>query len=168
MELEKNIIEKVEETLKTIINEGIQPDNLDYVSKLVDIHKDIKNEEYWKVKEENYMRYRNYGTEYGYGEESYGRRTRDSRGRYAESSYGRRGVPGSGRGRYRGEEMMDDMYSAYGEYSDSRERYGAGDSKAFDYMLQSVEDFMMMLKDDASSQEEVEKIKRTARKISEM
>ena len=31
---------------------GIQVGNVDYFYKLIDIHKDIENEEYWKIKKE--------------------------------------------------------------------------------------------------------------------
>ncbi|MDE5539253.1 MAG: hypothetical protein K2J20_02060, partial [Bacilli bacterium] len=53
-----SVKELVEAELTQMLNVGIQPDNLDDVGKLVDIHKDIENEEYWKNKEEVYsMRY---------------------------------------------------------------------------------------------------------------
>ncbi len=49
------IIEKVETKLNDLLTkEGIKKDNVDYIYKLVDIHKDLKNEDYWKVKEEKY------------------------------------------------------------------------------------------------------------------
>lgn len=32
--------------------EGVKKETVDYLYKLVDIHKDIKNEKYWKKKEE--------------------------------------------------------------------------------------------------------------------
>lgn len=63
-EEKKNQVEQVEKTLKDKIKEtvegkleklletGIQSSNVDYFGKLVDIHKDIENEEYWKVKKE--------------------------------------------------------------------------------------------------------------------
>lgn len=50
----KSIKELVENELKELLNIGIQPDNIDNMGKLVDIHKDIENEEYWKIKEEVY------------------------------------------------------------------------------------------------------------------
>lgn len=55
---ELNIMESikklVETELKGALEEGIQQDNIDDIGKLVDIHKDIENEEYWKIKEEVY------------------------------------------------------------------------------------------------------------------
>lgn len=122
------------------------------------------------------MRYREYG-EYGeYGNDNYGRRGVPGTGRrYRESSYGRRGVPGSGRGRYRGEETMNEMYEAYKDYSDGREEvnmgnYGAkGETmKSLDYMMKSVVEFIEMLKKDAGSQEEMQLIQEYTRQISEM
>lgn len=44
----------VENELTEMLNVGIQQDNLDDIGKLVDIHKDIENEEYWKIKKEVY------------------------------------------------------------------------------------------------------------------
>ena len=171
----EKIKKQVEEKIKTIADNGIKSENLDNLYKLIDIHKDISNEEYWKVKEEgemNEMRYGNYDEYNGYyGEDSYGRRQRDSRGRYMDGgSYGRRGVPGTGRGRYRGHDYLDDMYETYGEYSEGRERYGANQDtmQSFEYMLKSFKDFFKHLEKEASSQEEVEMLKKTAREISQM
>ena len=73
--------EEVEKLIKQITESGLQVANVELLYKLIDIHKDINNEEYWKKKEENMM-YRDYDN-YGGG------RSRDSRGRYMES-YGRR------------------------------------------------------------------------------
>ena len=144
------------------------------LGKLVDIHKDLANEEYWnKKKEVMEMNYRPYEGEYGnYGRESYGRRRRDSRGRYMERG-GNRG--GSRGGNYRGEEMLDEMNEHYSRYSEGKEdmnmgNYGAHSTtmKSLDYMLQSVVEFIEMLKKDANSQEEVELIQKYTREISEM
>ena len=116
---------------------------------------------------------------YGYGnynEGGYGR------GNYNEGgNYGRRGVPGTGRGRgrYRGysgaEEHLNDMHEHYGAYSESREAANAGnygaeqDSKqALEYMLESVCQFMEMLSREAGSPEEMQMIKKYAKKIGEM
>lgn len=49
----EEVLKKVEERIAKVINtEGVKKENVDYLFKLVDIHKDIKNENYWKVKEE--------------------------------------------------------------------------------------------------------------------
>ena len=124
-----------------------------------------------------------YGEHSGYGNygdyDNYG-----NYGEYVDGSYGRRGVKGTGRGRYRGgrgsgnyrgEEMMDEMKYHYGNYSEGREQYNRGNygakqdtMKSLDYMMQSVVDFVEMLKQDADSQEEVELIKRYTKQISQM
>lgn len=48
----KKVNEQVEGQIKKIVEEGLQLNNIDRLYKLVDIHKDIANEEYWKKKEE--------------------------------------------------------------------------------------------------------------------
>lgn len=159
--------EQLDEKIEELVGNELSLNNLDMLNKLVNMQTDLANQEYWdKKKEVMDMNYRNYNE--GYGEE-YG-------------NYGRRGVPGSGRGRrgrysrrgvdrkYSGQEAMDEMYEAYGEYSEGRERYGHHPStmKSLDYMLKSVVDFIEMLKEDASSQEEVQLIQKYTREISEM
>lgn len=104
-------------------------------------------------------------------------------------NYGRRGVPGTGRGRYRAGgrgsysaggysdagENLSEAQEHYGAYSEGKEQmnmgnYGAeGETmKALDYMLKSVCQFMEMLQNEAGSQEEMQLIKKYARKIGEM
>lgn len=119
------------------------------------------------------MMYGNYGN---YNEGGYGRG-----GNYNEGgNYGRRGVPGTGRGRrYRGysgaEESLNEMHEHYGAYSESKEAANAGNygaeqdsKKALEYMLESVCQFMEMLSREASSPDEMQMIKKYARKIGEM
>ncbi|WP_298061784.1 hypothetical protein [uncultured Rikenella sp.] len=173
---EKDLIckvnEQVEKSIEEIIDSGVTPTNLDNLGKLVDIHKDLKNEEYWKAKEENFMRYGNYGRDsYGeYGEDSYGRRSRDSRGRYMDS-YGRRGVKGTGRGRYRGEELMDEMYDAYNDYMDSNEygNYGTSENmQKIEIMADSLMDFIHHIKKEAKTPEEKQLIDEKLKEIGRM
>ena len=166
---ETNVIEKVTEevdkSITRIMQQGVQTNNVDFLYKMIDIKKDIAEIE----KEEQEMMYGNYGR---YDDMNYsGGRRRDSRGRYMEGgSYGRRGVPGSGRGRYRGEEMMDEMAYHYGNYNEGREQYGADEEtmKSFKYMLKSFKDYYKHLKQEASSQQEVQMLEDVAREISEM
>lgn len=156
-----NINKQVEEKINIILEKGIQMENIDVLGKLVDIHKDLSNEKYWKKKEEVMgMRYRDYDeyNEGGYVEGNYGRR-RDSRGRYMERGRGRS---------YRGEEMIEEMMEHYGNYSEGGRYNGPEKEKAFDYMLKSAEEFFTHLMEEAENPEQMEKIKRTARKISEM
>jgi hypothetical protein len=84
----QTIKKDVEQILGDISTDGINQNNIDYIGKLVDIHKDLNQEEYWKEKLE--MRYGTYRRDYDYDDMSYGRRRRDSRGRY------------------RGDDMLDD------------------------------------------------------------
>ena len=158
--MEDNLKKLVEEKLNDITKEGLNLQDLQVVSELVDVHKDLCNEDYWKAKKEAMkMRYNR-----GY----------DEYNEYGRASYGRRGVPGTGRGRYRGEEVMDDMYDAYRNYSDGRSEVDMGNYSAkadtmrsLEYMMQSVMQFLKMLKEDASP-EEMGLIREYTRKISEM
>lgn len=50
IELKKIVENKLQEFRKADLN----PSNLDILYKLVDIHKDLENEDYWKVKKEVY------------------------------------------------------------------------------------------------------------------
>lgn len=187
--MDKNVTEMIEKTneqvvekINSLLKDGIKQTNVDYLYKLVDIHKDLANEEYWdKMKEEDDMRYRGYsGENYNEGG-SYGRRRRDSRGRYMEGGNYNEGGRGGNygeygrRGNYRGYEMIDEMQEHYGNYSESRESYSRGNygakqdtMKSLEYMLESVVDFIEMLKKDATSQEEVQMIKEYTKQISEM
>ena len=121
-----------------------------------------------------YGNYGNYNAGGNYNEGGY----RES-GYREDVNYGRRGVPGTGRGRYRGhsraEDHLNEMHEHYGAYSESRDaansgNYGAEQDsmKALEYMLESVCQFMEMLERDANSQEEAQMIKKYAKKIGEM
>lgn len=50
--LNEKIKELVEGKLEKLMETGIQAGNVDYFGKLVDIHKDMENEEYWRIKKE--------------------------------------------------------------------------------------------------------------------
>lgn len=157
---------EVERIIKQITESGLQIANVELLYKLIDIHKDIENEKYWKEKEEESM-YR--GRDYFMDDSYNGGRSRDSRGRYMDGSYGRRGVPGTGRSRYRGYDMIEEMGEHYGDYSEGRDTYGNDreTEKSFDKMLQSLEDFTYLIMQEADSQDKIEKVRKTARKISE-
>lgn len=158
--------EEVEKLIKQVTESGLQVANVELLYKLIDIHKDIENEKYWKEKEEDSM-YR--GRDYFMDDSYNGGRSRDSRGRYMDGSYGRRGVPGTGRGRYRGYDMIEEMGEHYGDYSEGRDNYGNDreTEKSFDKMLQSLEDFTYLIMQEADSQDKIEKVRKTAKKISE-
>ena len=141
-------------------------DELDVLYKLVDIDKDLENIDYWKVKKEVMkMRYNNYG-DY-------------SEGGYSEGRYGRRGVPGTGRGRYRGhddgEDMIEDMKYSYSAYSESRNAYGRGNYGAEQENMEALEDTMRLFTEfaqkmiqEVDSPEAKQIIKKHLRKISQM
>lgn len=156
------ILENVEKELCNLSNKDIDCDNVDYLYKLIDIHKDLKNEDYWKEK----MKMRRYGNYGNYGESSY------------EGSYGRRGVPGTGRGRYRdsgnysgryrGESMLDEMCEAYSDYSESG-NYGGNDSmQKLEIMADALVDFVEHIKKNAKTPEERELIEHKIEELSRM
>ena len=169
-ELLDSLKEKVKEPLKQIEENGIDESNVDYTYRLIDIYKDIQ-----EIKcKEDFMRYgRNYGNEYG-----------DSSYNYGNNSYGRRGVPGTGRrysaggnygargydSKYRGDEMMENMYQGYREYSDGKEMYGADNKtmESYEYMLKSMKDFYKHLMKEASSEEEVQMLQQTIQEMANM
>lgn len=152
--------EELEKQIECIVDEGINQNNVVMLGDLIDIHKDLANEKYWCKKEEVMdMNYRMNRMPYGeYDERKYGARTRDGRGRYM--------ARGRGRG-YRGEDMLEEMMDNYGTYMEGGSYAGETD-KAFDYMLQSAEDFMNHLMEESENPEQMEKIKRMAKRISEM
>ena len=76
----EKVTEEIDKSIKRIMEQGVQTNNIDFLYKMIDVKKDIAEIK----KEEDEMMYRGRGS---YGE-------------YSESgNYGRRGVPGSGRGR---------------------------------------------------------------------
>ena len=160
--LEDKVLEKVESKITELVDtEGVKKENVDYLGKLIDIHKDLKNENYWEKKEENIMYMRD-----DYENDYRGGRSRDSRGRYMGD---RRSES------YKGQRVLDEMYDGYRNYSDGREEYNRGNygakgetMKSLEYMLESVTDFIEMLQHDAGSQEEIDMIKKYTRRISEM
>lgn len=157
--MEDNLKKLVEEKLNDITQEGLNLQDLQVVSELVDVHKDLCNEDYWKAKKEAMkMRYNRGYDEYG-------------RDPYVREPYGR---GRDGRGRYRGEETMDNMYNGYRYYSKGKEEMNMGNYSAkadtmesLEYMMESVMQFLKMLKEDASP-EEMGLIREYTRKISEM
>ena len=150
-----NSVEEVKKSIEEILEQGLNTNNLEHLYKLVKINK--------MTKESDSMRYRPYGN-YGHYEEY------NDYGRY-DNEYGRRGVDT----KYRGHQYMDRMYNDYGRYEEGRREYNRGDYnakedtlKSLEYMLESMVDFVKMLKSEANSQEEMELIREYTKKISEM
>lgn len=166
--MHERILDETSKIIKQLLDEGISDNNnLEYLGDLVDIQKDVYKIKCMKEEDNMYGNYGNYGNNYGRraGYDSYGR---DSYGRdgYGEGSYGRRGVDS----RYRGHDHLDRMYDNYGRYMYGRERYGNSEDtkKSLKYMLESMEDFAKMLREEAQSQEEVQMIRETAQRIAQM
>ena len=135
--MEERIIEKTEEKIREILDNGINEGNLDWLYKLSKI-KHIAKED--KDMYDNYGRragYNSYGNYYGY--DSYGR-----------DSYGRRGYDA----KYRGDENINRMHDEYGRYHEARNRYGAGEEtdKSFHYMVKALEDFIQVLHEEAETE----------------
>ena len=135
--MHEKLEKKTEESINKILDEGITTNNLDHLYKLAKINH--------IAKEEESMNYGNYGARRP-GYDSYGR---DSYGEYGRGSYGRRGYDM----KYRGEEEIDRMAGEYGRYMENRNRYGASEEtdKSFHYMVKALEDFIMVLHEEAET-----------------
>ena len=131
--MEDRVIEKVDEKINNILKEDITVNNLDHLYKLSKIKHMAKEDK------NMYGTYGNYGARPGY----------DSYGEYGRDSYGRRGYDM----KYRGYEELDRMSGDYGRYMESAARYGAGEEtdKSFHYMVQSLEDFIKVLHEEAKT-----------------
>lgn len=145
--MEDKVIEKVDEKIKHILDEDINTNNLDHLYKLSKIKHMAKEDK------EMYGEYGNYGRGRRAGYDSYGR---DNYGEYGRDSYGRRGYDM----KYRGHEHLDRMYDDYGRYMESRNRYGAGEEtdKSFHYMVKALEDFIMVLKEEAETPQQKQQL----------
>lgn len=149
-ELYKELCEQVDKQLESIKSQKVQQGNVDYLGKLIDIQKDLKNIEYWKEKIEMYRG--NYGAFDNY---------RDS-GNYG---YGARGYDS----KYRGEEKIGEVYNEYGRYMNARNYGDKNESdRSFHYMVKSLEDFAKTVFEEAQTPEQKQMIKETARRIAEM
>ena len=158
-EVKDKLLEELEKGINGIAEQGIKDENIDILSKLIDMHKDIKNEEYWEKKGEAIeMRYRDYNE---YGNRGYGRNNYDRRGR-------------DSRGRYRGEDIMEEMMERYDEYNEASEEMNRGNYGAESGMVKSVEGIMKNIYEivcelsEADSPEVMRVIKKYSKKIEEM
>jgi hypothetical protein len=135
-------IEKFESFIKNI--KELDSVDIDYLFKVVDIYKDLKEVE---CMNNGYGRYEAYG------------------------DYGRRGVDA----RYRGESYMDGMRGSYRNYEEARNEYNRGNYgakedglKELEYMMHAAMKFIKMVKEEATSPEEQEIVRKHIMKISEM
>ena len=132
--MEEHLEEKTKESIEKILKDGITTTNLDHLYKLSKINHIAKED-----KNMNYGNYRGRGAGYdAYGEYNRG---------YGE--YGARGRDM----RYRGDDYIDRMAGEYGRYQESRSRYGESEEtdKSFHYMVKALEDFIMVLKEEAET-----------------
>ena len=145
--MEERIIECTEKKIKEVLDSDINMNNIEYLYKLSKIRHMAKDDECMR-----YNDYNDYGRRPGFNSygEDYGRRGRDMK--------------------YRGYGHLDRMYDDYGRYEYGRERYGHNEDtkRSLKYMLESMEDFARMLREDAQSQEEIEMIRQTAQRIAQM
>ena len=172
----EKIKELVENKLKEIETKGILDDKtINTLDTLIEIHKSIENEEYWKEKKEDMkMRYRDYE---GYEEGSYGRRRRDSRGRYMEGRGGRDSYSeDDSYGHHMPEMYWERMMDGYDGYMEGRDRYRRGGNygdhekslESLEYLLDGFVGFLETLQENMESPEEIELIKKYARKVKGM
>ena len=72
--------------------------------------------------------------------------------------------------KYRGEDIMDNMYEGYREYSEGKEVYGADNKtiESYGYMLKSMKDFYKHLMKEASTEEEVQMLQQTIQEMAQM
>ena len=139
-------IKRLCEYIEKVGTMNLDATDIDYLYKVVDIYKDLKEVENMN----NYGRYEGYGN---YGEE-----------------YGRRGVDS----RYRGESYMDGMRGSYRNYEEARNEYNRGNYgakedglKELEYMMHAAMKFIKMVKEEATSPEEQEIVRKHIMKISE-
>ena len=149
--MQEKVLKEAESKINDILEDGVNASNLEHLDKLVDIYKDIKEVECM------YSGYGNYGNYGNYGRGSYGRG--GNYGEYGEGSYGRRGYDR----KYRGDDSIDRMSNEYGRYMESRERYGASEEtdKSFHYMVKALEDFIMVLNEEADSPQQKQQLMQT-------
>lgn len=136
--MEEKLLEKVCEYLDKTASQNLDAADIDYLSKMVDIYKDIK-----EVQNMN-----NYG-EY--------------------NDYGRRGYDM----KYRGESYMDGMRGSYRNYEEARNEYNRGNYgakedglKELEYMMHAAIKFIKMIKEEATSPEEQEIVRKHIAKLS--
>ena len=149
--MHEKLEKKTEESINKILDEGITTNNLDHLYKLTKINHIAKEEENMN----NYGNYGNYGARRP-GYDSYGRENYGEYGNYGRGNYGARGRDM----RYRGDDYMDRMSNEYGRYMENRERYGASEEtdKSFHYMVKALEDFIMVLKEEAETPQQKQQL----------
>lgn len=154
--MHERVIDETKKYIKQVLDQGLdQGDNLKYLGELIDIQKDTYKIICMKEGDNMYGEYGNYGRGRRPGYDSYGR-DEYGRGSYGRDSYGRKGYDT----KYRGDEYMGRMYDEYGRYMENRERYGASEEtdKSFHYMVKALEDFIMVLKEEAETPQQKQQL----------
>lgn len=142
--MEKKVIEKTDELIKEILEQGINGSNIENLYKLSKIKHMAKED-----MNMDYGRYGNYGRRPGYN--SYGR---DNYGEYGARGYDMK---------YRGYGHLDRMADDYGRYMESRSSYGASEEtdKSFHYMMKSLEEFIKYLHEEAETPQQKQMLRET-------
>jgi len=140
----EELIKRTKEYISKAGEQNLDASDIDYLGKVVDIYKDLKEVE---CMNNGYNTYHEY------------------------NDYGRRGVDA----RYRGESYMDGMRGSYRNYEEARNEYNRGNYgakedglKELEYMLHALVKFAKTIKEEATSPEEQEIVRRHFMKISEM
>lgn len=149
--MEDKMIEKSEEVINRILDEGLTTNNLETVYKLTKIRH--------MAKEDKDMNYGNYGGRRP-GYDTYGEYNNyGNYGNYGRGNYGARGRDM----KYRGDDYMERMSNEYGRYMESRERYGAGEEsdKAFHFMAKALGEYLDFLHEEADTPQKKQMLNET-------
>lgn len=163
------ILEAIDKELKDIEEVGLGAGNIDMTSKLLEIKKNIK-----ELQGGDEMRNRR-----DYGNYRGGDREADREywiTSYRDGDYGRRGVPGSGRGRYRGDDMdrfeerLERIMEGADEYRYGKDRYRDGGAEermndGLEKMMYAICTFVESAMDFAETPQEKEIIRKHIQKM---
>ena len=174
------LFENVKKELKQIETNGLSSSNLDTAYKLTCIGKNIKEIEEKEGDQKMRGRYEDggYNARGNYRDYADGYNARGNYRDGDDDEYGRRGVPGSGRGRYRGEgerfgRHMDHIEDGIDMYMYGRERYfDSGDKhrmhEGLEKFMYGICMFVETAMDFAETPEEKEIIRKHIQKMKAM
>lgn len=160
------LLERVEKELDNIADKGLNSSNLETTYKLIDIYKDIHEAKYYKseTREE--------------GNDRYGLRARDSRGRYMNNDYDRYDRGRDDHKLYynlddRTERHMDRMREGMENYNEGRNRYRGGDSEqrmidGIEMTMSAICSFVECLYDYAETSKEKDIIRKHVEKMKKL
>jgi len=141
-QIDDKTIKKMEESIKDILDKGLNTSNIDNLLKLSKIKHMAKED-----KEMNNGNYRGRGPGY------------NTYGNYNDYSYGARGRDM----RYRGDEHLDRISGEYNRYQENRSRYGASEEtdRSYHYMIKALEDFIKVLYEEADNEQQKQMLRET-------